>query len=219
MLLARESLVDSREFQVPVVLAFHMHGALGEVDRPAIQLTLGIAGSQHVLGEHRVIPHEVDHDDLRTVAHFGVPVERMEDIARVDLEPAHGGMPGGVIAFARHDTDSGRVLGVPRIRNGRRLARVLTGLGRDGAGNLDLADKRVHHDLSRLAQQPWHRHRLADHRHVQRDRQIVENDVLLGEGEVVHHRRAVHLDVDGAAGTAMGVDHGVLNRAATGERV
>ena len=44
--------------------------------------------------------------------------------------------------------------------------------------------------------------------------QVEDHDVLLGEGEVVHHRAAVDLDVDAAPDPAGGVEHRVVHAVA-----
>jgi len=58
--------------------------------------------------EHLRVPHHVEHDGVSVV----VGVHGMEYVAGFHLKPANV----GVAAIARHHTDAGGVLRIPRVR-------------------------------------------------------------------------------------------------------
>jgi hypothetical protein len=139
--LADQSLVDTGEFLTAVVDPRLSNLAVGKVDRPAIECRGSFAGSQLLCREHLRMPNDVYHDGVAVV----VGVHRVKDIAGFHVEPAHI----GVVAFARHDPDPGRIPGVPRVREpaigtiGPRLS------GRDRVGDANPSDQGRQHESRR----------------------------------------------------------------------
>ena len=112
MLRAEQGLVDARELLPALVDELVTDLARGEVDRPAVQCGRTAAvGSFDELTfgrEHRRMARHVDDDRVVLV----VRVHRMEDVARVDVEP----FDVGVATVARHHTDARRGIAVPAER-------------------------------------------------------------------------------------------------------
>ena len=138
----------------------------------------------------------------------------MEDIAGLDVEPADV----GVAALARHHADPCGIAWVPRVREatvGARRGRHARG---HRVGDAHPTEKSRHHQPGRQAQRlrHGHLHGLLD---VERDGQVIEHHIPLGEREVVHHRTSRDLDVHGAAGASVDSDHGVLHGVLLAEAV
>src|SRR5689334_21674694 len=102
---AEPEIVDTGELLGTVVAAFTAHGAGRQVDRPAVQGGPAFARPAPVAVEHPRIAHHVEHQHLVAAAVFGVRVQRVVDVAGLDVEPTHV----FVAAFAGHDADTGRV--------------------------------------------------------------------------------------------------------------
>lgn len=103
---ADQSIIDAREFHTAVVdLAFLDLSAV-QVDRPAPQR--GVRFELATIAPHFRVANYLQHNRIPTVVRIG----DVEDIARVDVEPAHG--PLGVVA-AQHG-EPGAVVIVPPVR-------------------------------------------------------------------------------------------------------
>ncbi len=178
-----------------------------EVDRPAVEGRGALVGAEPVGVEHLRVAHDVDDDPVAVV----VGVERVEDVAGLDVEPAD---VGGGAAVAGHDPHPGRDSSGPSGRGrpgwSRPSSRPIIDLGHRlrASGACRRTGRRLWPPGARCG--PG-RTRAGDRVEVEHAGQVEEDDVALGEGEVVHHRAAGHLDVDDAADPGVGADHRVLH--------
>ena len=143
--LGRQALVGPGELLRTVVEAITQHLAGGRVDGPAVEGLRGVGRSVEVDREHRVVAHDID-DDIGAVV---VGVERMEHVARVDLDP----LGVGRRAVARHHADARGVVGIPPVRQSA-----------PGRGQVHVEQHRqVEHDHLRFGEaHVVHHHRTAD---------------------------------------------------------
>ena len=206
---AGEPLVVPRELLGVLVVAVLADLAGHGVDGEADQRREPLVGAGELGGEHLLVTHRVD-DDLVTVL---VGVERVEDVAGVDLEPAHV----AAHALARQQPDARGVVVVPGVGQLARRAAAPGHRTDQRVGQRVAADDAVEREPGRQSQRAGHR--ACDHVDVEGDRQVVDHHVVLGQGEVVHHRAAVDLDLHLAPQPARGVEDGVVDAVAAGPAV
>jgi hypothetical protein len=83
------------------------------------------------------VPHDIKDDRVAVV----VGVERVEDVARLDVEPTE--VTGS--AGARHDADARRITGIPPVGHVRVPAYSLPDHRHDRVGYPDPTDERREH--------------------------------------------------------------------------
>jgi DNA-binding CsgD family transcriptional regulator len=160
---AHRPVVHTGVFLVPIVQPARHHPAGRRVDAPPLEGDRPVPGEHgHVVGP--LIADQVHHHPVTVV----VGVERMEDPARVDVDPADGASIRA--GLAAHQADACLVRRVPGVRH-----------------------------LPSAGQQSQ----------AEGDRQVQQDQIVLGQREVVHHRPVVDRDVGGATNAPRGVDDDV----------
>ncbi len=107
-----EPVVDLGEFLWVVIKAGLADLAIDEVHRPPVQSGGALVGPVEIRVEHRRVPHDIKDDRVAVAVAVAVSVERVEDVAGLDVEPTE--VTGS--ARARHDADARRIAGISPVR-------------------------------------------------------------------------------------------------------